>query len=407
METDTMSEPTQKAEAPTLLLEPPELLQPIAPAKAPDMVPLDPGTRQKVDQQVDRFIDALLGEPNVETDGFKSKVDAAFRLGREEISSAANLMTGRFMERNFVGLEDSAAFKAIQDMRGHLDELNPGKEGDLLSANKVLGMIPWGNKLQAYFRKFQSAGSQLKTAMQQVYAARDDMQRDAIEIENVKAKLWESMQKLEGAVYFAQELDRKLAEKVAALKGSDPTRGRALEQEVLFYARQNLQDMLTQQAVNVNGYLSLDVLKKTAREMINGCNRVATTGMSALATAQTVARATGNQIEVMQMLQGLSGTIGDLVSETSRQLGQHVEKTGEFASNPLLGIEKLKESFDNTFRAMDAMDNFRSKAIEVMGRNNELMRDQLKRSEDYLDKVRGRQAREAAKGIGIEGPVKL
>lgn len=402
-----MSEQARTTEAQTVVLQPPEVLHPVAPDKAPDMVPLDVDTRSRVDQQVDRFIDALLGEPNVETDGFKSKVDAAFRLGREEISSAANLMTGRFMERNFVGLEDSAAFKAIQDMRGHLDELNPGKEGDLLSANKVLGMIPWGNKLQAYFRKFQSAGSQLKTAMQQVYAARDDMQRDAIEIENVKAKLWESMQKLEGAVYFAQELDRKLAEKVAALKGSDPTRGRALEQEVLFYARQNLQDMLTQQAVNVNGYLSLDVLKKTAREMINGCNRVATTGMSALATAQTVARATGNQIEVMQMLQGLSGTIGDLVSETSRQLGQHVEKTGEFASNPLLGIEKLKESFDNTFRAMDAMDNFRSKAIEVMGRNNELMRDQLKRSEDYLDKVRGRQAREAAKGIGIEGPVKL
>jgi uncharacterized protein YaaN involved in tellurite resistance len=402
-----MSEATQKAESQTLLLEPPEVLQPIAPAKAPDMVPLEPSTRQKVDQQVDRFIEALLTEPNVETEGFKSKVDAAFRLGREEISSAANLMTGRFMERNFVGMEDSAAFKAIQDMRGYLDELNPGKEGDLLTANKLLGMIPWGNKLQAYFRKFQSAGSQLKTAMQQVYAARDDMQRDAVEIEGVKAKLWESMQKLEGAVYFAQELDRKLADKVAVLKGSDPTRARALEQEVLFYARQNLQDMLTQQAVNVNGYLSLDVLKKTAREMINGCNRVATTGMSALATAQTVARATGNQIEVMQMLQGLSGTIGDLVAETSRQLGQHVEKTGEFASNPLLGIEKLKESFDNTFRAMDAMDTFRSKAIEVMGRNNELMRDQLKRSEDYLDKVRGRQAREAAQGIGIEGPVQL
>ena len=402
-----MSETVRNAEAQTVALQPPEALHPVTPEKAPEMVPLDAQTRNKVDQQVDRFIEALLSEPNVESDGFKSQVDAAFRLGREEISSAANLMTGRFMERNFVGMEDSAAFKAIQQMRGHLDELNPGNEGDLLSANKVLGVIPWGNKLQAYFRKFQSAGSQLKTAMQQVYAARDDMQRDAVEIDNVKAKLWESMQTLEGAIYFAQELDGKLANKVNTLKGSDPTRARALEQEVLFYARQNLQDMLTQQAVNVNGYLSLDVLKKTAREMINGCNRVATTGMSALATAQTVARATGNQIEVMQMLQGLSGTIGDLVAETSRQLGQHVEKTGEFASNPLLGIEKLKETFDNTFRAMDAMDNFRSKAIEVMGKNNELMREQLKRSEAYLDKVRGRQAREAAKGIGIEGPVQL
>ena len=407
MSESTQTTKTAEISATALVLQPPEVLQPVAPEKAPEMVPLDAETRAKVDQQVDRFIEALLDEPNVESDGFKGKVDSAFRLGREEISSAASLMTGRFMERNFVGMEDSAAFKAIQDMRRHLDELNPGKEGDLLSANKLLGLIPFGTKLQAYFRKFEAAGSQLKTAMQQVYAARDDMQRDAVEIENVKGKLWESMQKLEGAVYFAQQLDTRLADKVAALKGSDPTRARALEQEVLFYARQNLQDMLTQQAVNVNGYLSLDVLKKTAREMINGCNRVATTGMSALATAQTVARATGNQIEVMQMLQGLSGTIGDLVSETSRQLGQHVEKTGEFASNPLLGIEKLKESFEHTFRAMDAMDSFRSKAIEVMGRNNELMRDQLKRSEDYLDKVRGRQAREAAQGIGIEGPVKL
>lgn len=391
----------------SLVLQPPEVLQQVERERAPEMVPLEQGVKEQVDAQVDRFIEGLLNEPNVESEGFKSKLDAAFRLGREEISSAASLMTGRFMERNFVGMENSTAYKAIQEMRGHLDELNPGKQGDLLSANRVLGVIPWGTKLQAYFRKFQSAGGQLKTAMEQVYAARDDMQRDALEIDNTKAKLWESMQKLKAAIYFAQELDRKLADKVTALKSSDPARARALEQEVLFYARQNLQDMLTQQAVSVNGYLSLDVLKKTAREMVNGCNRVATTGMSALATAQTVARATGNQIEVMQMLQGLSGTIGDLVADTSRQLGQHVEKTGEFASSPLIAIEKLRESFDNTFRAMDAMDAFRSKAIEVMGRNNETMREQIQRSEDYLDKVRGQQAREAARGIDIGGPVKL
>ncbi len=387
-------------------LQPPEALQLVAPAQAPDRVPLDPEVRGKVEQQVDGFIDALLAEPNVESEGFKTKVDAAFRLGREEISSAAGLMTGRFMERNFVGMEDSAAFKAIQGIRRHLDELNPGKQGDLLAPNRLLGLIPWGNMLQAYFRKFHSAGSQLKTAMQQVYAARDDMQRDAVEIENVKAKLWESMGKLKAAIHFAQELDGRLAGRMESLKATDQLRARALEQEVLFYARQNLQDMLTQQAVCVNGYLSLDILRKTAREMVNGCNRVATTGMSALATAQTVARATGNQIEVMEMLQGLSGTIGDLVAETSRQLGAHVEKTGEFASNPLVAIEKLRESFENTFRAMDAMDTFRSKAIEVMGRNNALMREQLQRAESYLDRVRNQHARTAAANL-VEGPVKL
>jgi len=289
-----------------------------------------------------------------------------------------------------------------------LDELNPGKQGDLFSERRLLGFIPFGSKLEAYFRKFQSAGTQLQTVMTQVYAARDDMKRDAAEIEQAKGKLWDAMEKLKGAIYFAEQLDSRLHQAVESARVSDPLRAKALEQEVLFYARQNYQDMQTQMAVNVNGYLSLDVLKKTAREMVNGCNRVATTGMSALATAQTVARATGNQIAVMEMLTGVSDTIGDLVAQTSRQLGQHVEKTGEFAANPLLAVQRIQEMFDNTFQAMDAMDNFRSRAIEAMGQNNVMLKEQIARSEQYLDRVRVDSARDTLRSAGvIDGPVKL
>lgn len=400
-----MAEP-QTLEAP-VALTPPEVISPVASAKAPDLVPLKPEVQDKIDAQVTQYVNSLLTE-DVQSDGFRAKLDSAFRLGKEEISNASTLMTGRFMERNFVGIEDSAAFKSLQSMRGMLDELNPGKQGDLLDTNRILGLIPFGNKLQAYFRKFQSAGDQLQTVMTQLYASRDDMQRDAAEIEQTKSKLWDAMQKLKGAVYFAEQLDTQIAARVESLKASDPLRAKALEQEVLFYTRQNLQDMQTQMAVNVNGYLSLDVLKKTAREMVNGCNRVATTGMSALATAQTVARATGNQIQVMDMLTGVSNTIGDLVTETSRQLGNHVEKTGEFASNPLIGIQKIQEMFDNTFKAMDAMDTFRSRAIDAMGKNNQMLKEQIARSEQYLDHARTSSAKTALQSIvAIDGPVKL
>ncbi len=395
---------TDTTETPTALT-PPEVLKPVEENKAPELVPLNPETQTKVDSQVSVFVDALLSE-DIHSDAFKGKIDSAFRLGREEISSAAGLMVGRFMRRNFEGMENSTAFRAIRSMRGLLDELNPGKDGDLLAPQKILGLIPFGNKLQAYFRRFQSAGDQLQSVMTQIYAARDDMQRDAAEVEQVKAKLWDAMQKLKAAIHFAEQLDTSVAAKLETLKTTDPLRAKALEQEVLFYARQNLQDMQTQLAVNVNGYLSMDILKKTAREMINGCNRVATTGMSALATAQTVARATGNQIQVMEMLGGVNATIGDLVTETSRQLGTHVDKTGEFAANPLIGIERIQEMFDNTFKAMDAMDNFRSQAIEVMGRNNQVLTEQIQRSEQYLDKARGEAAREAVKTIE-DGPVSL
>jgi hypothetical protein len=389
----------------TFQLTPPEVIRPVSDEVARQAVPLPAATQAAVEDQVARFMNGLLSE-DVQSEAFKARLDSAFALGREEISMAASLMQGRFMQRNFVGLEDSAAFKAVQEMRGHLDALNPGKEGDLLQPQKLLGIIPYGNKLQSYFRKFQNAGGQMQKSMQALYAARDDMQRDVVEIEATRIKMWDGLQKLAAAVQFAQSLDSQLAGRVEALKVSDPERARALEQEVLFYVRQNLQDILTQQAVCTNGYLALDVLKKTGREMMNGCSRVATTGMSALAVAQTVARATGNQIKVMQMLSGVNSTIENLIAETGRQLNTHVEKTTQFASDPLLGIEKMKEMFDQTFKAMDAMDTFRSKMIDVMGQNNAIVKAQLARSDQYIDRVRHKLVRESTLQA-LSGPVAL
>ena len=411
-----MNAPAAPAAPTPFRQEPPELITPLAAESSREAVPLQPDAAKAVDDQVLRFIDALASE-DIHSDAFKSRLDSAFALGKEEVSTAASLMQGRFMQRSFAGIEDSPAFKAISEIRAQLDELNPGNDGDLMQPRKLLGMIPFGNKLEAYFRKYQGAAEQLSKSMSQLYAARDDMQRDVVDIEATRGKLWEAMQKLAGAAHFARQLDTRLAEKVASLEPVDPQRAQALRQEVLFYARQNLQDIQTQQAVCINGYLALDVLKKTGREMMNGCTRVATTGLSALAVAQTVARATGNQIKVMEMLSGVNATIGTLISETGRQLNQHVEQTTQFAQNPMLGIDKMKEMFDQTFQAMDAMDNFRAKAIDVMGQNNAIVRDQLARADQYVDRTRQQQAREAATqaAVGanagptaaIGGPVKL
>ena len=397
---------TQTVAAPVgFQLTPPEVVQPISNEVAKTAIPLPPELTQAVDAQVAQFIAALLSE-DVQSDGFRAKLDSAFALGREEISIAASLMQGRLMERNFVGTEDSTAFKALQDMRRQLDELNPGKQGDLFQPQKLLGFIPFGNRLQNYFRKFQGASAQLNASMEQLYAARDDIQRDVVDIEATRGKLWEAMQKLAGAIRFAELLDAKLFAQVQALRASDAVRAKALEQEVLFYARQNLQDMLTQQAVCTNGYLALEVLKKTGRELMNGCSRVATTGMSALAVEQTVARATGNQIKVMEVLTGVNATVEALIAESGRQLNTHVEKTTQFAQNPMVGIDKLKEMFDQTFQAMDAMDNFRAQAIVVMGQNNAMIAAELQRAEHYTDKARREQVRQA-NSAQLSGPVKL
>jgi len=388
------SNTTLSAPEPTFALQAPEVLSPVPETQAADLVPVKPERQAALDQKADQFIDALM-KADVNSADFKQKLDQAFALGREEISVAASLLQGRLMERNFVDAAGTPAFQAISELRGHLDDLNPGKDGDLLQPKKLLGIIPWGNKLQSYFRRYQSAATQIKACMTQLYAARDDIQKDIADVDGQRQKIWNGMEKLSEAIQFAKLLDEKIASRVEGLKATDALRARALEQEVLFYARQNLTDMLTQQAVSINGYLALDVVRKTGRELMNGCSRVATTGMSALAVAQTVARATGNQVEVMDMLNSVGGTIGKLIQQTGEQLNNHVTATTEFAKNPMLGVDEIKRMFDQTYKAMDAMDNFRSEAITVMGRNNEMMQVELDRSRTYLDRVRQAQANEA------------
>ena len=72
----------------------------------------------------------------------------------------------------------------------------------------------------------------------------------------------------------------------------------------------------------------------------------------------------------------------------------------------MVGMEKLKEMFDQTFKAMDAMDDFRSQAIVVMGQNNAMVSAEIARAEQYIDKVRVQKA-QGATSAQLAGPVKL
>ncbi|HEU0199383.1 MAG TPA: toxic anion resistance protein [Burkholderiaceae bacterium] len=354
-------------------------------AAAFDIVTLDPALQQRVEAQVDAFVGALL-TADVHGEDFKRKLDSAFRLGRKEVAEATRLNTA-FMKENFRGIEDSAAYQAMAELRHLMDDLNPGAQGDLLAPVKWFGLIPGGVRLKAYLRKFESGARQTDRLHEQLSAAQDDLERDVIAIEDTKAQVWQALINLQAAAYFARRLQEKLQSQVDALKAIDPLRARALEQEALFYAAQNLEGLLAQQAVSINGYLALEPLKKTAREMSIGIDRLKTTGMAALAIAQTVAIATQHQVRIQQAMTETKETLGNLVVATSQQLGQHVATVGKFATDPLLEIQKLQTAFDNTFKALDAMDNLRSNAVETMVKNNAQLQELIDRARPLLERA--------------------
>jgi uncharacterized protein YaaN involved in tellurite resistance len=351
--------------------------EPITPIKESDavsaMIPLKEETRSAAVAQADQFISDLL-HMDVTSGDFRARVDSAFRLGRKEISDSA-LLTGKFMEKNFVSDTDNPAFKVMNEMRGLFEDLDPGKEGDLLSTHKILGMIPYGNRLQAYLHRFDSASDSLRTLIDNIYGVEDQLSRDDQELFATMNKLLEAMTKLKAVDLFIDRMDQMLTDAVAKLRPTDPARAKASEQEVLFYARQASMDVKTQMLVCINGYKMLEGLRKTGRELHNGCDRMATIGMSSLSIAVTLARAQGYQMKVMDALKQAS---------TAKMFGDHVDRVIEFESNPLIGVQTLKASFDTVFAGLDKMDEFRSKSIESMGTNIVLLKGILAEGESRM-----------------------
>ena len=274
----------------------------------------------------------------------------------------------------------------MADMRALFEDLNPANEGDLFSAHKLLGLIPFGNKLKAYLQRFDSAGGAIQKTISNIYAVQDELARDDQALHATMQKLLEALTKLKAADTFAEQLDAKLTASLENLKATDPGRAKAVEQEVLFYVRQSSQDIKTQILVCINGYKMLEGLRKTGRELRNGCDRMATIGMSSLSIAATLARAQGYQIKVMDALKSSSKAIEDLIVSTSTQFGQHVDRVAEFQSNPLIGVQALQTAFDTTFSALDRMDEFRSKAIATMGTNIDNLRLLIQKGEARMNR---------------------
>ena len=112
--------------------------------------------------------------------------------------------------------------------------------------------------------------------------------------------------KLEQMIVMSKQLDAKLEEKAAELELSDPAKSKAIKESALFYVRQRTQDLLTQMAVTVQGYLALDLVKKNNVELVKGVDRASTTTVGALRTAVTVAQAMTNQRLVLDQVTALN-----------------------------------------------------------------------------------------------------
>src|SRR6185437_15300882 len=298
--------------------------------------------------------------------------------------------------------QDSGVGANLAELRRTVEQLDPGRQGKLSSGRKILGIIPFGNRVQRYFDSYTSSQGHIQAILARLASGKDELLMDNAAIDVERQKLWEAMGNLEQMIHIARTLDQKLEDAALDLDATDPAKAKAIRESALFYVRQRTQDLLTQTAFSVQGYLALDLVKKNNVELVKGVDRASTTTVAALRTAVTVAQAMSNQRLVLQQITSLNTTTANMIDSTGQLLKDQTGKIHEQAAASTIPLETLQRAFQNIYDTMDQVDTFKVKALESMKQTVETLSGEVEKSKSYIARAEGQA--QAAKSVAASEP---
>ncbi len=400
--------PLQPPSPSPLTLTAPEAPPAVATTQAPELAPaVDAAALPGLDSKVEDYISSLMAA-DAKSPEFAAKSNDIRTMGDADIREAADT-SNRLLQIPVKALNDgglsqgSKVGTTLLQLRRTVEDLDPkGATG----SRKILGMIPFGNKLRDYFDRYQSAQEQLNAIIQALYNGQDELRRDNASLNQEKQHLWTTMARLNQYIYVAERLDSRLSATISDLDTSDPARAKALREDVLFYVRQKHQDLLTQLAVSIQGYLAMDIVIKNNLELIKGVDRATTTTVSALRTAVIVAQALANQQLVLDQITALNSTTSRMIESTSEMLRENSTRIQAGAASAAVGLPELQRAFANIYATMDAIDTYKVAALDSMAATIGTLETETTKARTYLERVHANDSRDPS-ALGGTGSLDL
>ena len=129
--------------------------------------------------------------------------------------------------------------------------------------------------MRNYFDGYKSSQTHISVDPEEpVVSGKDELLMDNAAIDTERANLWTAMGRLEQMIHLSQDDGRaSWRTRPTSSTRTDPAKAKAIRETALFYTRQRTQDLLTQMAVTVQGYLALDLVKKNNVELVKGVDR--------------------------------------------------------------------------------------------------------------------------------------
>ncbi|MGP3688153.1 toxic anion resistance protein [Streptomyces sp. IBSNAI002] len=381
-----------------LVLTAPEPVAPVRKEQAAGLVPLQDGVREEMARRAGEYVGSLAGI-DARSPEFAQRIGEIAGLGSADIRSAAQ-QSNRMLDRAVRSLGsdgggDSQARVAgsLVELRRTVEDLDP-RDTPAKGFGKLISKLPGGNRFRDHVAKYASSQATLNRIVGALRSGQDELRRDNAALHTERARLWETMGKLQEYAVLTEALDSAVEQRIAEAEPSDPQGADALRADMLFPVRQKHQDLLTQLAVCAQGYLAMDVVRRSNEELIKGVDRAATTTVSALRIAVMLASALDNQRKVVEQVNTLRDTTEDLIRGNARMLSTQSGEIQRIAADPAVGAETLRTAFAQIYQTLDAIDTFKVQATENMAATVESLTGELQTASAYLARTRSVSALE-------------
>ena len=166
-------------------------------------------------------------------------------------------------------------------------------------------------------------------------------------------------------VEMGTQLDEYLTNAIEKAKadGTDPDRVKFVEEEILLPLRQRLLDFEQMLAVNQQGIVAMEIIRRNNLELIRSVERAKTVTVSALRVAVTVASALYHQKIVLEKVNLLNETTNNMIAATSKMLKDQGAEIQKQAIESNISIDTMKQAFADTFAALEDISNYKQEAL--------------------------------------------
>lgn len=288
------------------------------------------------------------------------------------------------------GNEGGEVVDSLAKLNREMKELDPS--GVNFNNDSFFGKM--FNPVKNYFQRFEKADDQIEEILENLESGKKALQNDNTTLEIEQVSLRDLTVKLGKQVELGMQMDSAVSKALedAQVNNEDPEKIKYIQDEVLFPLRQKVMDLQQMQAVNQQGYFAMEIVRRNNKELIRAVERAQHVTVSALRTAVTVASALYNQKIVLDKVKMINDTTNNLIRSTSMMLKQQGASIQQQAMESNISVETLREAFQNTFEALDAVDSYKQKALPQLKQQLNAFKEMADEGQRRIQKIETAQA---------------